>query len=220
MATQCSICGKPFGRFERPDGIFGVSDICDACLSEVKSICNMANNKELTAYFAAKKNFCDRYKDSTNLEKLFKKMDEVYDIKSAGLSLDEQLEMANEDRAMVENAATLYMTTGSLFDGYIVEKYIDVICEEIIFKNSFFKQLAANLDDLGSALSFQEREMTGANNLISRARGILMEKFRLKAARMGANAILGIDFETSFGSDVVRAAVNGTAVVIKKKEDA
>ena len=63
------------------------------------------------------------------------------------------------------------------------------------------------------------KEMTGTADLITRAREHVLAKFRYKAAELGANAVLGIDIETSFGSDIARVAVNGTAVVIRKKDE-
>ena len=112
----------------------------------------------------------------------------------------------------------LLLTTGSSFDGYTVDKYIDVICEEVVFKNSFLNQISAELEDLGSAFSFKEKELTGSSELIKKAREYVMKKFRRSAAELGANAILGVDFENSFGDKIVRVSVSGTAVVISKKE--
>ena len=110
----------------------------------------------------------------------------------------------------------MILTTGSFFDGYHVEKYIDVICEEVVFKNSFKNRISAGLDDIGNMFTFQETEMSGSSALIARAREYVKEKFRHKAAMMGANGVLGIEFESSIGADIVRVAVFGTAVVIKK----
>ena len=114
-------------------------------------------------------------------------------------------------------ASELILTTGSSFDGYSIDCYIDVVCEEVVFKNSVMKQISASFEDFGNALSLGEREMTGASELISKARAYALDKFRLKAARAGANAVLGIDFESSFGSDIVRVCISGTAVKISKK---
>ena len=74
------------------------------------------------------------------------------------------------------------------------------------------------MEDVGNMLSFKETEMTGANELISSARKYVLDKFKMKAAKMGANAVLGVEFESSFGSDVVRVAIFGTAVTITKLE--
>ena len=112
----------------------------------------------------------------------------------------------------------LMLTTGSNFDGYKVAKYIDVISCEIIFKNSFINTIAAGIGDFFNSLSFREKEMTGAMELIDRAKKYVMKKFRTQAVDIGANAVLGIDFETTFGAEIVKISVNGTAVVVDKIE--
>lgn len=47
-------------------------------------------------------------------------------------------EIAEEEKRQIleqkSNASSMMFTTGSYFDGYRVEKYIDVICEEVILK--------------------------------------------------------------------------------------
>lgn len=126
---------------------------------------------------------------------------------------------AEEERIFNQKIQDLILTTGTSFEGYKVEKYIDVICEEIVFKNSLWKQISAGFEDFANALSFKDKEMSGASELIANARRYIMEKFKEKAVRLDANAILGIDFESSFGSDVVRVSVFGTAVCVKKSED-
>ena len=52
--------------------------------------------------------------------------------------------------------------------------------------------------------------------LIDRAKKYVMKKFRAQAVEIGANAVLGVDFETTFGSDIVKISLNGTAVVVDK----
>ena len=58
--------------------------------------------------------------------------------------------------------------------------------------------------------------MSGSTELIANARAYVMEKFKTKAIALGANAILGMDFESSIGGDIVRVAIFGTAVCIEK----
>ena len=106
-------------------------------------------------------------------------------------------EIAEEEKRQIQeqnsNAYSMIFTTGSYFDGYHVDKYIDVICEEVIFKNSFMNRLSAGFEDLGNAFSFRETEMSGSSSLIARARSYVKDKFRQKAAQLGANAVLGVE---------------------------
>ena len=128
-----------------------------------------------------------------------------------------RLQKAEEEEKRQRLLADMMLTTGNSFDGYTVEKYIDVISEEVVFKNSLGKQLGAGIDDLINSLSFKERELTGTSELIANARKYAMEKFKRTAAEVGANAVLGIDLESSVGSDIVRVAIFGTAVIVIPK---
>ena len=115
-----------------------------------------------------------------------------------------------------ERERNFLMTTSNNFDGYVVERYIDIVCEDVIFKNSLKDRLSASLDNFVTALNFNETEYSGSSELIRNAREYVVKKIKNRAVKMGANAMLGIDFETSFGSAVVRVAVSGTAVLVKK----
>ena len=110
----------------------------------------------------------------------------------------------------------IILTTSSHFDGYRVTKYIDIICEEVVFKNSFINRLSAGFEDLGNRLTFSETELSGSSDLIARARIYVKDKFIHKLVSIGANAALGIDFESSIGSEIVRVAIFGPAVHIEK----
>ena len=44
--------------------------------------------------------------------------------------------------------------------GYMVKDYIDVLCEEVVFKNSFWKRLDATFEDLGNAFTFKDTELS------------------------------------------------------------
>ena len=121
--------------------------------------------------------------------------------------------------AQAEAIDALILTTGGTVEGYKVVKYLDIISCEVIFKNSFMNSISAGIEDFFRSLSFREQEMSGAMELIDRAKVYVMKKFREKAVSIGANAVLGVDFETTFGSDIVKISVNGTAVVVDRLEE-
>ena len=109
-------------------------------------------------------------------------------------------------------------TTGNNFEGYRVDEYIDVLSEEVIFKNSFFKRLMGSVGDFFSSLNILDTELKGATSLIENGKKYVMGRFTEKAERMGGNAILGIQFESSFGTDIIRIALSGTVVKISPDE--
>lgn len=105
-------------------------------------------------------------------------------------------------------------TTGYSFDGYYVDDYIDVISEEVIFSNSLMKQLTASVKDFIGSFNIFDTEVKGSSQLIENGKKYVLERFTKKAKDLGGNAILGIQFESSFGAEVIRIAVSGTVVHI------
>lgn len=105
-------------------------------------------------------------------------------------------------------------TTGNNFDGYYVDKYIDVISEEIVFKNSLLKQIVASARDFVGSFNILDSEVKGASNLIANGKKYVLEQLIKKAKEIGGNAILGMRFESSFGEALIRVAVSGTVVHI------
>lgn len=131
----------------------------------------------------------------------------------------EEIKKQQEETAKKETDKRLnemLLTTSHFFDGYKVVKYIDVICRESVYKNSFWKRFDASVDDIANSFTLKETEMSGVTALISEAREHTMKHFKIDAAVMGANAILGIQFQSSWGRDVVRVTIAGTAVEIQK----
>jgi uncharacterized protein YbjQ (UPF0145 family) len=210
MAGQCCACGK---YVDYPEITHIICDkepsyiLCEECNAYLDWLRNSTRESDLDAALS----FFQPVFDNKQIPPAVK--NELINIR---FSREIAKEKDQQMQAYKENLSAMILTTGSLFDGYHVEKYIDVICEEVVFKNSFKNRISAGLDDIGNMFTFQETEMSGSGALIARAREYVKEKFRHKAAMMGANGVLGIEFESSIGADIVRVAVFGTAVVIKK----
>lgn len=110
----------------------------------------------------------------------------------------------------------MILTTGSNFEGYRVVSYVDLVCEEVIFKNSLGDRFEAAFENFSAGFTFKETELSGSSNLIAKARAYVTEKFRKHVASIGANAALGVEYESSWGDKIVRVAIFGTAVRIEK----
>lgn len=228
MAIICAICNqKQSGWFVD----FPLSSnlreqrICVKChekLAKIEDSYTLENGKEAIEYL-------ESYLETISIHEVKDYLGEIiFRAKNAAFTREREAEetalrkkqmedrAAEEERIFNQNVQNIMLTTGASFDGYEVEKYIDVICKESIYKNSLWKQISASFEDFGNALSFGDREMSGVSELIANARRYVMRKFKEDAVRLNANAILGVEFESSFGSDVVRVAVSGTAVRIKK----
>lgn len=199
MAGQCCVCG----RYSEVSNVICASEpryiLCDECNAYLDWLRNSTRESDLDAAVM----FFQPIFDNSQIPPAVK--NELLNIRSSKQTANEKI-----------HPASIILNTGSFFDGYHVEKYIDVICEEVVFKNSFMNRLSAGLDDLGNMFTFEETEMSGSGALIARAREYVKEKFRQKAAQLGANAVLGVEFESSVGSSIIRVAIFGTAVVIEK----
>ena len=219
MANQCCVCRKKIGMWDSGYSIVdGFNDylLCNECnqfknqLSQAKTHHARIQAEEHFSSFLSgnippviRNYFIEQ---SKNWEQMHKVQQEVQARKQA------------EIQAFETNLSNLLLTTGSSFEGHRVIKYIDVICEEVVFKNSFFNRLSASSEDFGNSLTFAETELSGSSKLIARARDYVMAKFRNELVKRGANAALGIDFESSVGVDIVRVAIFGTAVTIEPIE--
>ena len=117
--------------------------------------------------------------------------------------------------AILSNSKLL-MTTGTEFEGYRILKYHGVVSTEIVFRNSILKSISATFSDAINRMSLAATELSGSTELIDEAKTYLMEKFSSEVLRTSANAVLGIDFETSFGTDIIRVAMSGTPVKIER----
>lgn len=115
------------------------------------------------------------------------------------------------------------LTTTSSVEGYSILKYFDVISEEVCFNNSFISSIKHGLYDFVSSVAsiFGDTEMEGTSLAILKAKEYVKEKLKERAKSIGANAVIGVDFETSFGTSQtsIRVSINGTAVFIKSIAD-
>jgi len=117
-----------------------------------------------------------------------------------------------EMQALVE---TIKCTTGFNFEGYSIVNYFDVIFDEVIVGVGLFKSISASLDNLMSSITGSEA--TEITEKLAQVKGLLRDKVALKAVKMGANALIGIDFESSAiaGMSLIMISMTATAVKIE-----
>ena len=108
----------------------------------------------------------------------------------------------------------MIVTTTPLVDGKRIVKYLDVVAGEAILGANVFKDFFAGIRDfVGGRSGAYEKEL-------SKAREIAREEMIKKAQKLGANAIIGIDYDyesivLSEGGGMLMVAVSGTAVVVE-----
>ncbi|SFN55693.1 heavy metal-binding domain-containing protein [Nitrosospira briensis] len=106
----------------------------------------------------------------------------------------------------------MQLTTTQSIDGKRISKYCGVIAGEAILGANLFKDLFAGIRDLvGGRSATYEKEL-------QRARDIALEELRQRAQDLGANAVVGIDFDYEImGKDngMLMVSASGTAVIVE-----
>lgn len=131
----------------------------------------------------------------------------------ASFSKRAEQQKAEETQAK-ERLEHFKLTTSCSFEGYVVEEYIDVLFDEILVGLGFGKSFLSSIDNSIAALT--GTEATTMIGKLNEVKAELKQRLMEKAARMGANAMLGIDFESSKIGDLIMVSMTGTAVKISK----
>ncbi len=107
-----------------------------------------------------------------------------------------------------------FITTGYSFEGYTITKYYGIISHEIVLGTGFLSELNAAFADTFGARS------SGYSDKLSKAKRMALDKVKQTAFDMGANALIGVDFDIStIGNNMVIASVDATAVSIEPKKE-
>lgn len=111
----------------------------------------------------------------------------------------------------------MILTTCPSIEGYRVTKQCGLVFGECLFKSGLLKSISASISNFADLLSFSETELSGSMELLERAREYAIGKLKKAAAERGANAVVGIDSESSAGGDIMHISISGTAVVIEEQ---
>lgn len=111
----------------------------------------------------------------------------------------------------------MILTSASQIDGMRITKQLGLCFGEVILKSSFLDSLSASFDNFFSSLSFSATEMTGSMELLEKARNYAIMRMKKEAFAKGANAIIAIDAETTYGfNSIMHISIYGTAVKVEK----
>lgn len=105
----------------------------------------------------------------------------------------------------------MIVTTTALVEGRPVAQYHGIVAGEVIVGANIFRDLFASVRDIVGGRS-------GAyEDVLARARKEAMEEMQDAAAKLGANAVIGIDIDYEVlgqGGSMLMVSVSGTAVTI------
>lgn len=138
------------------------------------------------------------------------------------LSGDAQVDILNvpeTEAEKVERIAKIEeikMTTTPSFDGYRIREYKGIIFDETM-TGVGLKTAFKSIGDMFASLTGEQ--MYAVTSRINELKNELINRLKAKAVAQGANAIVGIDFESTMpGGSAIMVSANGTAVIIEKIE--
>ncbi|MBI1913085.1 MAG: heavy metal-binding domain-containing protein [Deltaproteobacteria bacterium] len=113
--------------------------------------------------------------------------------------------------AIDEASSVVMVTTTHNFDGYRVQRYIEIESVEIVIGTGIFSEITGEFSDFfGSRSSAFEKKLT-------RAKEVAFKKLKYQAFMKGGNAVIGIDMDyTEFSGNRIGLIVNGTIVELEK----
>jgi len=114
--------------------------------------------------------------------------------------------------AVSPGATGFIITTTPSIEGYKIKKVLGVVTGLTPRTRGFFGQF------LGGIQSIFGGEITAFTEELEKARGEAIERVRTKAMNLGANAIVGLDLETSdmgLQVPIVVLSATGTAVIVE-----
>ena len=148
---------------------------------------------------------------------IYKGLIEKYDEEHPNLEKKAAEREREEKLIAIEKARQeMILSTCQSVDGYRAVKQLGLVFGECAYKTGFFKSLSASLDNIGDVLSFGDRELSGTARILESARDYAINKMIEAAVQRGANAVLGIDSESSLGGDIMHVTIYGTAVLIEE----
>lgn len=106
----------------------------------------------------------------------------------------------------------MIVTTTPGIEGHQIREYKGIVFGEAVLGANIFRDLFAGLRDIvGGRSAAYEKELR-------RAREIALEEVQESAAELGANAVVGLDFDYEVlgsANGMLMVSVSGTAVVVE-----
>lgn len=115
----------------------------------------------------------------------------------------------------VQDRTGILLTTTPILEGYRIVDYCGVVGGQSVIAANFIKDFFARVRDVAGG------PVGGYETALHRAMSAALEQMALRAERMGANAVIGIDIDTgSVGPRMLTASSYGTAVRIERTRSA
>lgn len=131
-------------------------------------------------------------------------------------------EQKNIDNQTIENdLSNMIVTTTDILDGYFIEDYLGIVFGEVVYGIKVVKAVEHVVSNVVDALkSFvDDVEYSGSTNSMREAKEYALKKMMKEAYDRGANAIVGVECDTTHEDlNAVQITMTGTAVRVRKKD--
>lgn len=207
----CVDCNKFF--FSAVDG----EQICPHCQSSMVASTETPKQWYSVQDNETKNEFKKRMRNEMTRERVRERVEEQRAIERERREHEERKRARSQISAVERQHRinTFIMSTGCSFEGYVVTDYIDVMFDEILVGLGIGKSIVSSFDNFFSAVT--GTEATTMINKLNEVKDQLKARMVQKAVDAGANAMLGIDFESSKLGDLIMVSMTGTAVKIEKQ---
>lgn len=105
-----------------------------------------------------------------------------------------------------------FMTSGYSFDGYRVAEYLGMTSGDIILGTGILSSTLAGFSDMAGM------ESGAFGQKLFEAKSVAREALAVNAGRLGANALIGVDYDVFEMKGLLGVSANGTAVVIEREQ--
>jgi uncharacterized protein YbjQ (UPF0145 family) len=105
----------------------------------------------------------------------------------------------------------MFSTTTNSVEGHPAREYLGIVTGEVIVGANLFRDLFASITDIVGGRSGKYEDV------LSRARKEAIGEMEAEAARLGANAVIGVDLDYEVlgqNGSMLMVSASGTAVVI------
>ncbi|MGQ3100130.1 MAG: heavy metal-binding domain-containing protein [Sphingopyxis solisilvae] len=105
----------------------------------------------------------------------------------------------------------MFSTTTNTIEGHPAREYLAIVTGEVIVGANLFRDLFASITDIVGGRSGKYEDV------LSRARKEAIAEMEAEAAKLGANAVVGVDLDYEVlgqNGSMLMVSASGTAVVI------
>lgn len=205
---NCNICGSNFKMLGGGKEPYTGCDftVCNTCGDLLKKIDQAKKNRESQQCISLSVELLDRCKDPDTELKVKQYTDKALEKAQEDLS-QEGLDVFS----FCDSEDAFLATTGYSFEGYKIESYLGIVSGDVVLGTGFFSEFSMELTDL-----FGERSTT-ASNKMKEVKWHAYEEMLKNAKKIGANALIGVDFDyVTLSNNILGVSANGTAVKIEK----